>query len=158
MASGGIRRTSERPKGLAPIFAVPKKDGRSYRVVHDLRRLNALTRYRPFRMETLGDWADRLKSYHWAATADLKEAFRHVSIAEPDQSWFGFRHRGSFYVHTALPFGWTSSPRLWGMVATALMEEAAARGVTAMIYVDDILVLGRTRDECNAHCQTIRTC
>lgn len=107
-------------------------------------------------MRALDAWVENETRMGTTVTVGCKPlGWRRISIRPQDRSWFGFSHRGQYYVQTELPFGWTSSPRLWGG-EMAITEEAARRGIKLMMYVDDIMVLADTEEECRWHCQGLR--
>ena len=148
LKAGTVERVRYRPKGVSPVFIIPKKDGESYRVIHDLRFLNAHTRPASFRMDNLSRFQTSLSQYRFGTTLDLKDAFRHVRIRTEYRGLFGFQFQGQYYQQCCLPFGWRASPRLWNKIASAITDEASRRGITMIMYVDDIAVLAMTAQEC----------
>ncbi len=44
------------------------------------------------------------------------------------------------FSHAALPFGWTSSPRIWESVCRVLAAALRRAGIRVLIYVDDFLL------------------
>lgn len=55
------------------------------------------------------------------------------------------------FSHAVLPFGWTSSPRIWEAVCRVLAAALRRAGIRVLIYVDDFLLALRTRKEaCDA--------
>ena len=55
------------------------------------------------------------------------------------------------FSHAVLPFGWTSSPRIWAAVCRVLGAALRRAGIRVLVYVDDFLLALRTRKEaCDA--------
>lgn len=57
---------------------------------------------------------------------------------------------GICYQYVALPMGLTCSPRVFTAVARFIATEVRRLGILAVFYLDDILALGKTREECQA--------
>ena len=51
------------------------------------------------------------------------------------------------FSHAALPFGWTSSPRIWEAVCRVLAAALRRAGIRVLIYVDDFLLALRSKEE-----------
>ena len=51
------------------------------------------------------------------------------------------------FSHAALPFGWTSSPRIWEAVCRVLAAALRQVGIRVLIYVDDFLLALRCKSE-----------
>ena len=149
LSKGAVSRTSgeEGPLFRSSFFLAPKKNG-SWRPILNLRPLNAAyIRPRRFRMETLAVIIPALRVGMWAASLDLKDAYLHIPIAPASQRFLAFEYRGETFKFTALPFGLSTSPRVFTRVAGAVVAELRRRGVTLFAYLDDWLVLGESEEQ-----------
>lgn len=69
----------------------------------------------------------------WQPASDSRQSGQWMQIVE--------------FSHAALPFGWTSSPRIWEAVCRVLAAALRRAGVRVLIYVDDFLLALRTKEE-----------
>ena len=86
----------------------------------------------------------------WAASLDLKDAYLHIPIAPASQRFLAFEYRGESLKFTTLPFGLSTSPRVFTRVAGAVVAELRRRGVLLFAYLDDWLVLGDSLEQAEA--------
>ena len=126
----------------APAIMVPKKNGK-LRLCVDYRRLNKKTIPDSQPLPHIGDSLDALGGAKWFSTLDLKMGFHQVSVAEQDRPKTAFSIPGSgLWQFKVMPFGATNSPAVF----ERLMERifAGLTYVTLLIYLDDIIVFGKT--------------
>ena len=90
-----------------------------------------------------------------AAKLDLDAAFRHVSVAVEDRPYLGFCVGAIAMQYTALPFGLSHSPRMFARAMAPAINAIRERGVPAVIYVDDILVLASSEAELQRHVDVV---
>ena len=98
-------------------------------------------------MSSMKELTEVWHGMHFGIKLDLADAFKHVGVRKEDRTYFGLEFQGRWFVETALPFGWSESPRIYASMAEWVRGLAAAAGVTLMIYVDDILVMGASKEE-----------
>ena len=70
------------------------------------------------------------------------------SLQLPRGFWGAFRvsdGEGGVLAFRCLPFGWKYSPLLCQRVLEGLMADAGLSGVLVLVYLDDVLVVGRGR-------------
>ena len=92
-------------------------------------------------METLAFIIPTLRRGMWAASLDLKDAYLHIPIAPASQRFLAFEYRGESFKFTALPFGLSTSLRVFTRVAGAVVAELRRCGILPFAYLDDWLVL-----------------
>ena len=100
----------EVPDHISKAFCVPKPEPGNFRLVANLRRLNAACRGHPCRYETLKLLRRWGIADTWMVKVDLQDAFYHVPIAPSDRKYFSFRFCGQLYQFNVLPMGWLNSP------------------------------------------------
>ena len=83
---------------------------------------------------------------------DLSSCF--WSLRLPEAFWGGFRisngEEGVFSFRS-LPFGWKYSPILFQKVFERLVKEIGLVGVLVLIYIDDVLIVGRGKGRVRGH-------
>lgn len=77
------------------------------------------------------------------AKLDLKSAYRIVPVHPCDRYLLGIQWNGKTYMDTCLPFGLRSAPKVFNVVADALLWIMRSKGVQPVIhYLDDYLFFG----------------
>ena len=90
LSKGAVERAKDRKRGFySNIFLVAKKDG-GLRPVINLSGLNVYIKNKTFRMASLKDVSQSLRSGDWAATIDLKDAHLHVPMAAQHRRFLRF--------------------------------------------------------------------
>ena len=128
------------------IFLVKKKDGSQIPVIN-LKKLNKFIKKKPFRMSTVKDVSTTLRKKDWAITIDLKDAYLHVPIYSKHRRFLKSLWQGNCYQFRRLTFGLTSAPRTFTRLTLPIISLCKSRGIRIIVYLDDFLVLGRSRQE-----------
>ncbi|RMC21012.1 hypothetical protein DUI87_01868 [Hirundo rustica rustica] len=139
------------------ILAVKKADGKSCRLVQDLRAINKIAEdihpvvANPYTLlTTLTD------NLGWFTVIDLKDAFFCIPVHKNSQKLFAFERENSKtgrktqLTWSVLPQGFKNSPTISGnQLAKELVDwrRQEPEGVILQ-YVDDILIATKTRDHC----------
>ncbi|XP_064501614.1 uncharacterized protein LOC135409652 [Pseudopipra pipra] len=139
-----------------PILPVKKPNG-TYRLVQDLRAVNAITKTlhpvvaNPYTLLT------KLKdNLIWFTVLDLKDAFFCLPLAPESQKIFAFewesvsKGRKTQLTWTVLPQGYKNSPTIFGnQLAKELEQWERPQGDgTLLQYVDDLLIATESEEEC----------
>ena len=82
------------------------------------------------------------------ASIDLTNAYYLIPIRPEDRKFLRFRLEGVLYEFNCLPFGLSSAPYVFTKILKHFLAKIRADGFKSVAYLDDILVLGDTRDEC----------
>ena len=139
---------------MSRMFVVPKKDG-GWRPIINLKWLNKRYMVPPhFRMDMPSDVASLLRLGDWAATIDLKDAYFHLPIHHRFRRFLRFGWRGKIYEYLVLPFGLCVAPFIFTKLTKPIAAFLRSRGIRCVFYLDDILVIGSSREECqqNVNC------
>ena len=142
---------------LSSIYTVPKKNGKR-RPVINLRWVNEHIKKIHFKMSTMRDVKQALNKDCWMASVDLTDCFWGLPLDEHDQRACALHWRGKNYVFRCLPFGLSLSPYFITKLYRNVVEHLQARGHRVIIYIDDILILGNTKEECERSVQAVRSC
>ena len=137
------------------FFPVAKKNTTKVRGCLDLRPLNRHLRYEHFKMEGLHTVRDLLRRRDFMAKVDLSDYFFHLPIPLEHREYFRFMWQGKKYQCTAMPFGLAPAPRLATKILQPVIRHLRSMGVRLVVYIDDVLVLARSQEECLRHTQLL---
>lgn len=102
----------------------------------------------------------RLGKGCYLAKTDIKSAFRLIPVHPSDYHLFGFSFQGSYFFDKCLPFGASSSCRIFETFSSALEWAAKHKlGIEALIHIiDDFLFGARTKEACNQNLISFLAC
>jgi hypothetical protein len=152
LEKGAIERVASTPGFFSRVFFVPKKDGR-LRPIINLKPLNKFIWTQHFSMPTVKDVSHLLQKDDFAVCLDLKDAYFHVPVHPRHRRFLMFRWRGRSYQFTCLPFGLASSPRTFCRVTKPVVHRLRSLGIRTLFYLDDILILGNSREQASKAAQ-----
>ena len=89
--------------------------------------------------------------WQWGLTLDLKDYFHHLALHPSTQRWMRIQLEGAAYQIQAMPFGWAASPWWAHKMSLPVRSWLNQRQIPFAWWVDDILILGRTREETLTH-------
>ena len=147
----GFIRESKSLAG-APILFAPKKDG-GLRLCVDYRGLNAITVKNRYPLPLITEIMDRVTGAQYFSKIDLKDAYYRLRIKAGDEWKTAFRTRYGHYEFMVIPMGLTNAPATF----QAYINKAL-RGLVddfCIVYLDDILVFSKTREEHDRHLQQV---
>ena len=154
---------------VTKAFLVPKPGG--WRLVVDLRHLNGFVRGASTKFETLKSLRRMAKRNDWMFSFDLKDGYYAFTLHPDDRPYFTVEVDGEYFQFVGLPMGWNLSPYVFCKAMKTLVQELRSpeapktntirlggkrkrmqlqqrqRGMRVLPYVDDFLVLARTRKE-----------
>jgi len=151
MLEAGVIRESSSPWS-SPIVLVKKSDGTT-RFCIDYRKLNEVTRKNSYPLPRIDDHLEALKGNSWFCTLDLASGYWQIQMYEGDKEKTAFASHMGLYEFNVMPFGLTNAPATF----QALMEEVLKGliGKSCLLYLDDIIVYGRTFEEVYQNLQDV---
>ena len=147
LKAGAIEETSS-ILFQGPLFSVPKKNSTKRRVILDLSTLNKHILCPTFRMTTVQDVRKVLPQGAFTTSIDLKDAYWHIPVRPYFRKFLGFAIAGKKYRFRAVPFGLNLAPHLFSNLCKPILKELRLRGINALVYLDDWLFWGASREEC----------
>lgn len=90
----------------------------------------------------------------WLASIDISRAYRNFRTCPRDWPLLGIMYGNSTYLDTALPFGARMSSFYMQRIAEFLCRALQARGMTALMYLDDLLVISSSLEEATSNHHT----
>ena len=136
------------------LFLVPKPNNR-WRPVLDLSTLNTFLNTESFKMETPETIRTSLQAGEWVTSIDFKDAYFHIPIHSQSRKYMRFHLQGRSYQFKALPFGLSTAPMEFTVVAKEVKLMALQKGIRIHQYLDDWLVRASTQHTSLRHTQTL---
>ena len=137
------------------LFLVPKPNNR-WRPILDLSTLNTfLNKTESFKMETPETIRTFLQVGEWITSIDFKDAYFHIPIHSQSRKYMRFHIQGQSYQFKALPFGLSTAPMEFTVVAKEVKLMALQRGIRTHQYLDDWLVRATSHQTCLQNTQTL---
>lgn len=153
LGKGAIQECqSESGQFISKICLVPKPDG-SHRFILNLKQLNEFIATDHFKLEDGKTTKQMITRGCFMTTIDLKDAYYLIPIAKSDRKFLRFIFEGKMYQLTCMPFGLNRAPYTFTKIIKPAVLHLRERGLLSVIYIDDLLILGDSYEEClrNTH-------
>lgn len=152
----GIIRPSRSPWN-APVWIVPKKmdaSGKSkFRLVVDYRKLNQKTISDKYPMPEISNILDQLGGNRYFTTLDLASGFHQIKMSPRDVEKTAFSVNHGKYEFVRMPFGLKNAPAIFQRAMDDVLREHI--GKICYVYMDDVVVFGKTLEEAIKNLETI---
>ena len=132
----------------SPIVLVHKKDG-STRFCVDYRKVNCLTRKDAYPIPKIDETLDTLAGAKLFSTLDLRSGYWQVQVNPEHQDKTAFCTPKGLFEFNVMPFGLCNAPATFQRLMDSVL--AGLHWKTCLVYIDDIIVVGKSFDEylCN---------
>ncbi len=128
----------------SPIVLVQKKDG-TFCFCADYRKLNAVTRKDAYPLPRIDDTLDTLASSRLFSTLDLASGYWQVELDEDARQKTAFCNPSGLFEFKVMPFGLCNAPATFQRLMDLVL--AGLHWSHCLVYIDDIVILGRSYDE-----------
>ena len=136
------------------LFLVPKPNNK-WRPILDLSNLNPFLKTEKFKMETPETIRTSLQKGEWVTSIDFKDAYFHIPIQEQSRKYLRFHAQGQTFQFKALPFGLSTAPMEFTVIAKEVKLMATQKGIRLHQYLDDWLVRSTSHRACLQHTQVL---
>ena len=143
MIRDGIVQPSTSP-WAAPVVMVRKKNN-EHRFCVDFRKLNSVTRRDMYPLPRVDDVLERLAGAKYFTCLDLKSGYWQVPVSVKDRHKTAFVTPDGLFEFNAMPFGLANAPPTFQRLMDTVL--GSLKWTACMVYLDDILVFGRTFEE-----------
>ena len=130
----------------SPVVLVRKKDG-GVRFCVDYRKLNSETKLDEFPLPRVDDTLNLLSGARYFTTLDLASGYWQVTMEGTSQEKTAFATHSGLYEFRKMPFGLVNAPATFQRLMEIVLSGVARNG--CHVYLDDVLVFGRTLEEHN---------
>ena len=132
------------------LFLVPKPTNQ-WRPILGLSTLNTFLNTELFKMETPETIRTSLQTGGWVTSIDFKDAYFHIPIHSQSRKYMRFHIHGQSYQFKALPFGLSTAPMEFTVLAKEVKLMALQRGIRIHQYLEDWLVRATSHRTCLQH-------
>ncbi|XP_047990684.1 uncharacterized protein LOC125229783 [Leguminivora glycinivorella] len=132
---------------ISKVFLAPKPNG-GKRFILNLKGLNKFIAPCHFKMEDYRTASKLIPQNGFLATIDLTEAYLLIPIGMNDRKYLRFQFNNHIYEFNSMPYGLSVAPRVFTKIMKQVISNLRSRGFKSVIYLDDILCIGDTYQEC----------
>lgn len=148
LSLGAISECQQDPEQfISKIFLTPKSNG-GFRFILNLKPFNKFVQKLHFKMEDYRTASKLIPKGGFLATIDLKESYLSLSILPSHRKYLRFQFENITYEFNAMPYGLSAAPRTFTKLMKEVISHLRLQGFSSVIYLDDILCIGKTYKEC----------
>ncbi|CCO31293.1 Retrotransposable element Tf2 155 kDa protein type 1 [Rhizoctonia solani AG-1 IB] len=136
----------------SPCFFV-KKAGGGLRLVVDYRKINEITVNDQFPIPLQADLLEKIKDAKIFSKLDLKSGYNNIRIKKEEEWKTAFRTKEGIYHSNVMPFGLKNGPPIFQRFMNHIFHDLF--DVTVIVYLDDILIFSRNREEHTEHVREV---
>ena len=151
MLDKGFIRPNISPWGALILFA--KKKDKTLRLCIDYRQLNRVTIKNRYPLPMIDDLFDQLREAQVYSKIDLYIGYHQLRVREADIPKIAFRTRYEHFDFIVMPFGITNTPAAFMDLMHRVFQPHLDQFV--VIFVDDILIYSKIKEEHEDHLRTV---
>ena len=138
----------------SPVVPIRKKNG-DLRLCVDYRKINSVTLKKNFFTPDLQQILDCLSEAKYFSTLDLCQGYYQIPLDKKDQKKSAFTTKSGQYCFTRMPFGLTGAPQTFQRAMAQVLRKV--NWSKCVVFMDDILVFGKTIEEHNKNLDAVLT-
>ena len=142
-----VKAKNSKDQFVSKYFLVQKPNGK-YRFILNLKCFNDNVVTEHFKMEDIRTAINILEQNDFMCSIDLKDAYFLISVVESSRKYLRFIFDNMLFEFTCLPFGLSTSPYIYSKIMKPVIAILRSKGIRITNYLDDFLILGRTKLEC----------
>ena len=131
---------------VSRVFTVQKPSG-DHRLIIDLSNLNKFVNKVSFRMENKDVIQNLIAKNDFMVSIDLRDAFFTVPLHKESKRLVVFQFQSQRLQFNVLPFGLTSSPRIFSKLMRHVIAHCRSQGIKISFYLDDLFICGNGFDK-----------
>lgn len=140
---------------LSPYFLAEKPNGEK-RFILNLKKLNEFLVPPHFKLEDKKTVMRILSKDSYLATLDLKDAYLTIPVSKSSRKFLRFKFENNIYEFTCIPFGLCTAPFLFTKLMKPVIHSLRSKSFLSVIYLDDFLLMGKTKEECTENMKITR--
>ena len=148
--------TDVRAEVIWPLGVAPKKGPKRFRLIHNVRYVNASCARKPFAYEQLTDLQNLLVGGEWMVKFDLAAGYHHIPLQPAQRKYFGFEFEGKVYTWKQLFFGLSPAPYVFTMILRNVASRWRFDGINLVHFLDDFCIFASSKALCLQQMQRIR--
>ena len=122
----------------------------------DYRKLNRLTKLDEFPLPRIDDTLDLLSGARYFTTLDLASGYWQVGIEDSSKEKTAFTTYSGLYQFKKMPFGLVNARATFQRLMEVVLSGLAR--TVCLVYLDDIIVIGKTLEEHNVNLGKVLKC
>lgn len=148
LAKGAIEKNNyDINQFCSPIFLVKKPNG-TFRFILNLKKLNMFINTSHFKLEDYRTACKLIDLNDYLVSIDLKDAYYMIQIHNDSKQFLKFYYEGEYYQFKVLPFGLCTAPFTFTKIMKPVVAYLRENGFVSVIYLDDILCIGTSVNDC----------
>jgi hypothetical protein len=155
LESGVIEKLNTSPNVINALSVAINADNKK-RLVLDLRQINPMLLVAQFKYEDIQVASQYFNKNCFLSVFDLKSGYHHVDILRSYQQYVAFNWNNTDYAYTTCPFGLASAGLIFSKILRELIKRWRTLGIAVVMYLDDGIIVGKTRQEAIRATQIIK--